>query len=60
ASWYGTKQILEGKTETVDDVIGKIQRVSGDEVIELAKQIFRPEKLNLALVGPFEKLNLQF
>ncbi|MBI4226608.1 insulinase family protein [Candidatus Roizmanbacteria bacterium] len=55
ASWYGTKQILEGKTETVDDVIGKIQRVSGDEVIELAKQIFRPERLNLALVGPFKE-----
>ena len=60
ASWYGTKQILEGSIETVDQVIGKIEKVRQEEVVELAKEIFRPERLNLALIGPYDKINLKF
>ena len=55
ASWYGTKQILEGTIENVDEVLKKIKSVTGDEVTELAREIFRPERLNLALIGPFKE-----
>ncbi|OGK39958.1 hypothetical protein A3A74_03025 [Candidatus Roizmanbacteria bacterium RIFCSPLOWO2_01_FULL_35_13] len=53
ATWYGTKLILENKTETVEEVIEKLDKVSKEEVVEVAKDIVRPEKLNLALIGPF-------
>ena len=59
ASWYGTKQILEGTIENVDEVLKKIESVTGDEVTELAKEIFRRERLNLALIGPFRKEDFQ-
>jgi len=55
ASWYGTKQILEGTIENVDEVLKKVESVTGEEVVELANEIFKPEGLNLALVGPFVK-----
>jgi predicted Zn-dependent peptidase len=59
ASWHGTKYILEGKVEQVEDVIHEIEKVTEDEVVELAKEIFRPERLNLALIGPYEKKDLE-
>ena len=55
ASWYGTKQILEGTREKVDEAIKKIEAVTGDEVAELAREIFTPERLNLALIGPYDE-----
>ena len=29
-------------------------KVTAEDVQEVAKEIFKPEKLNLALIGPFE------
>ena len=34
-------------------MIEKLDKVSKEEVVEVAKDIVRPEKLNLALIGPF-------
>lgn len=55
ASFFGTKKLLQNKIETAEEVIDKIERVTADEVIQLAKEIFTPKTLNLALIGPFTK-----
>jgi predicted Zn-dependent peptidase len=59
ASFFGTKQILQNKIETPQEIIKKIEAVSIDEITELAKDIFKPEKLNFALIGPFEGKDFQ-
>src|SRR3989344_5254622 len=59
ASWHGTKYILEGKVEEVEKVIREIEKVTEDEVIELAREIFRPERLNLAIIGPYEEKDFE-
>lgn len=53
ATLYGVKALLENRIEPVEKIISNIDKVSGSEVVDLAKQIFKPEKLNLALIGPF-------
>ncbi len=53
ASFYGNKKLLEEKIETPEEIIKKIEKVSRDEVVFLAQEIFKPEKLTLALIGPF-------
>jgi predicted Zn-dependent peptidase len=55
ASWHGTKFILEGKVEQVEQVVHAIEKVSEEEIVSLAKDIFTPERLNLALIGPYEE-----
>jgi len=55
ASFFGTKQILEGKIEKPEELIARIDKVTEEEVVTLAKEIFTPAKLNFALIGPFEK-----
>jgi len=60
ASFYGLQDLLENKVLTTKEIYAKINEVSASDVQAVAQDIFRPAKLNLALVGPFkEKKNLQ-
>jgi len=54
ASFFGTKKILQNKIETPEEIIKKIEAVTVDEITQLAGEIFKPEKLNFAMIGPFE------
>ncbi len=55
ASFFGTKKLLEEELETPEAVIAELEKVTSDEVTQLAAELFKPEKLNFAIVGPFEK-----
>ncbi len=55
ASFYAGQELLEKQTLTPKEVFEKIDKVSTNDVLKLAKEIFRPEKLNLALIGPFKE-----
>jgi predicted Zn-dependent peptidase len=55
ASFLGTKKLLQDRIETPEEVIAKIEKVKGEEIVDLAKEIFIPSRLNLSLIGPFEK-----
>jgi predicted Zn-dependent peptidase len=57
ASFFGTKKILQNEILTPSQIIEKIEAVSIDEIVELAK-IFLDRKLNFALIGPFEEKDL--
>lgn len=53
ASWLCTQELLRGKISNIKEEFAKIDRVTSKDIQEIARDIFRPEKLNLALVGPF-------
>ncbi|MEK9169365.1 MAG: pitrilysin family protein [Patescibacteria group bacterium] len=55
AHFFGNKKLLENKLETPEEIIEKVLSVTKQEVIELAKEIFVKNKLNFAIIGPFEK-----
>lgn len=55
ATWYGTKLILENKLESIEEIIEKIDKVNKTDLVTLAKELFKPERLNLALIGPFKE-----
>lgn len=55
ASFFGTKQILENTYIEPEEVIRKIEKVSKDDIVELARRIFTPSALNFAMIGPFDK-----
>ena len=54
ASFYGMQDLLEGRILTPDEVYKKIKKVTAGDVLAVAKDIFKPAKLNLSLAGPFE------
>jgi len=54
ASFYAGQELLEKKILTPEEIFKKIDQVSQDDILKVAKDIFQPQKLNLALIGPFE------
>jgi len=37
------------------EIFKKIDRVTVNDILKVAKDIFQPKKLNLALIGPFKE-----
>lgn len=54
AAFFGTKKLLENKIEAPEETVKNIEKVTLEEIVSVAKEIIRPEKLNFALIGPFE------
>ena len=54
ASFYGIQELLENKILTQKEIYAKINKVSADDILKLSRDIFQPQKLNLALIGPFK------
>ena len=54
ASFYCFQEILKKEILKPEELIKKIRAVTVADILEVAQDIFRPEKLNLAIVGPFK------
>jgi len=54
SNFYGLQEILERKIMTPQELFREIDKVSQNDILKVAKDIFQPEKLNLALIGPFK------
>ena len=54
ASFYVNQELLENRILTLDEIFAKIEAVTADDIQRVARNIFKPEKLNLALIGPFK------
>lgn len=50
---YTLTNVLEGKSRDLQETIKKIESVTADDLQRVAKDIFAPEKLNLAVIGPY-------
>lgn len=55
ASFFADQEILEGKILTPEEKMAKIDAVTMDDIQRVARDIFKNEKLNMAVIGPFEK-----
>ncbi|KKR09941.1 MAG: Peptidase M16 domain protein [Candidatus Woesebacteria bacterium GW2011_GWA1_39_21] len=53
-AYFGLRQLLLRKIETPQEAIEKINKVTAEGVRDYAKSIFKPSRLNLAVIGPFE------
>ena len=55
ASFFGRKLMFEGKIVKPQEVIKKIDEISKEEIVDLAKKLFVKEKLNLTLLSPIKE-----
>jgi predicted Zn-dependent peptidase len=53
AGWIGSQELLFEEILTPDEVMDEIDNVTSEQVLELATEILRPERLSLAVIGPF-------
>lgn len=54
ASFYGKQELFHKEILTPKDIVKKIEAVTANEVLKVAKDIIKNEHLNLALIGPFK------
>ena len=51
--FYGENELMLGKIETPDEVFAGIDKVTIEDVVGRAKELFVPKRLNLAIIGPY-------
>jgi len=54
ASFFANQELLEGKILTLKQILAKVDKITSNDILKVAKDIFQPQKLNLALIGPFK------
>ncbi len=54
ASFFGMQELLLKKILTPEEIYANIDKVSKKDIQRVARDIFRPENINLALIGPFK------
>ena len=55
ANFYGGQELLKRELKSVEEKAEEIRKVTVSEIQSLAKDIFKNNKLNLALIGPFKE-----
>ena len=54
AARYGVDELLENKIYTDEQIMTEIAKVTINDILAVAKTIFQPKRLNLAVIGPFK------
>ncbi|MEK7120123.1 MAG: hypothetical protein AAB824_01115, partial [Patescibacteria group bacterium] len=52
ANFYASEELIFNKSDSPQEYLSRIKKVSPKNVKDLAEEIFVQEKLNLALIGP--------
>ncbi|HLH24979.1 MAG TPA: pitrilysin family protein [Chloroflexota bacterium] len=52
ASWLGGQELLRKEILTVDDVVRIVDAVDAESLQRVARDVFRRDRMNLAVVGP--------
>jgi predicted Zn-dependent peptidase len=50
--WLGESMVTLNKTFTLEQIVREVRQVTRADLREVARQIFKPSRVNLALVGP--------
>ena len=53
ASWVGGQEATYGRIETPEEGIAHIDAVTAEDVQQLADELIRDDRFNLALIGPY-------
>ena len=54
AAHFGIQELLMNKTLTIEETFAKIDKVTSIDLQRVAKEMFKEENLNLALIGPLK------
>ena len=58
ATMFGAKYILEGEIADTKKVLENLKKITKNDIIAVAKQIFIPSGLTCALIGPLEERDI--
>lgn len=53
SGWIGAQEMLTSHVRTVDEVVDAVEAVTVDDLRRVADELFRTDRLTMAVVGPF-------
>ncbi|MEE2656118.1 MAG: pitrilysin family protein [Chloroflexota bacterium] len=53
ALWLGSQALMRKEMLTVDEVVERIDCITTDDLHQIARELIVPERMNMAVVGPF-------
>ena len=53
SGWLGVQEILTGRVRSVDEVVENVEAVTTEDLRRVANDLFRTDRLAMALVGPY-------
>jgi predicted Zn-dependent peptidase len=53
ASWVGSQEATYGEIMTPEQIMERIDAVTAEDVQQLAGELIRDDRFNLALIGPY-------
>jgi predicted Zn-dependent peptidase len=54
ANFYGGQELLKKEIKSAEEKAKELRKVTAKDIKKLANEIFKDEKLNLAIIGPFK------
>ncbi len=54
ASFYASQELLEKQIDNLEEVLVKIDKVTKEDVLNVASKYLLPQGMNLAVIGDFE------
>ena len=54
ANFYGGQELLKRELKNAEEKAREIRKVTANQIQALANEIFKNDRLNLALIGPFK------
>ncbi|KKS97665.1 MAG: peptidase M16 domain-containing protein [Candidatus Gottesmanbacteria bacterium GW2011_GWA2_43_14] len=55
AGLFASAELLEDKVRTPEEIMKNVDKVTAEEVMETARNIFKEQTLNLAIIGPYKE-----
>jgi len=55
SSWYGLQELLCFEIQTPEEKIAEIKKITATDIKRAAEEIFKTQKLNLAMIGSFKE-----
>ena len=55
-SWLAKSEFYHNRITTIDEIFEKVEKVSQEQIIELANKYFQDKYLTLAVIGDLKKL----
>ncbi len=53
ASFYGAQEVAGEKLMSPQELVGKLEAITAEDIRNVARDIFTDDRLNLAIIGPF-------
>jgi predicted Zn-dependent peptidase len=54
AGFLAGQELMRGKIERPEEILVRVDKVSADDIMRVAKKIFVNDRLNLTAIGPIE------